>query len=156
MKFCGAYLVDNLTAEKCLGVRAILVDSYHCHQDPINRLDTFIKQNVCRSRPAVSFDLGEIELIVELDFSQLCVDVEDVAVSLRPLTCVIHVLQIGEVLKSPEIASLKHIQVELIQSTWAEMDNTNERHLFEMVLDWLKATDESLDVERLTEKVSCR
>lgn len=49
VKFCGTYLVDNLTAENCLGVRAILIASYHCHQDPINRLDAFIKQNVCPS-----------------------------------------------------------------------------------------------------------
>ncbi|XP_018497156.1 influenza virus NS1A-binding protein [Galendromus occidentalis] len=105
VKFCGAYLVDNVTAENCLGVRAILTDSYHCHKDPITRLDSFIKQNI------------------------------------------------GEVLKSSEISSLKHIQVELIQSSWAEMDNTNERHLLEMVLDWLRATETTLEIDRLTEKV---
>lgn len=49
---------------------------------------------------------------------------------------------------------MKHIQVELIQSSWAEMDNTNERHLCEMVLDWLRATDMINDIERLTEKVN--
>ncbi|OQR71220.1 influenza virus NS1A-binding proteinA-like [Tropilaelaps mercedesae] len=63
---------------------------------------------------------------------------------------------INEVLKSAELSGLRHIQMELIQSTLAEVESTNERHLFKMLLDWLRVgceRDGSLDMDRLTEKV---
>ncbi|XP_022661871.1 influenza virus NS1A-binding protein homolog A-like isoform X3 [Varroa jacobsoni] len=63
---------------------------------------------------------------------------------------------INEVLKSSELSGLRHIQMELIQSTLVEIESTNERHLFKMLLDWLRvgwARDGELNMDRLTEKV---
>ncbi|CAN8020068.1 unnamed protein product [Ixodes persulcatus] len=62
---------------------------------------------------------------------------------------------IAEVLKSKELQSLPHIQVELVQHSNLEMDATNNKHLCHMVLDWMRASfdQEGVLMETLTEKV---
>ncbi|XP_064457437.1 influenza virus NS1A-binding protein homolog isoform X2 [Ornithodoros turicata] len=61
---------------------------------------------------------------------------------------------ISEVLKSKELQSLPHIQVELVQHSNVEMDSTNNKHLCHMVLDWMRSTfGEQGSLEAITEKV---
>ncbi|XP_075553007.1 influenza virus NS1A-binding protein homolog isoform X3 [Dermacentor variabilis] len=62
---------------------------------------------------------------------------------------------IAEVVKSKELQSLPHIQVELVQHSSCEMDATNNKHLCHMVLDWMRSSfdQEGVLMETLTEKV---
>ncbi|XP_077538260.1 influenza virus NS1A-binding protein homolog isoform X3 [Haemaphysalis longicornis] len=62
---------------------------------------------------------------------------------------------IAEVVKSKELQSLPHIQVELVQHSNLEMDATNNKHLCHMVLDWMRSSfdQEGVLMETLTEKV---
>lgn len=62
-------------------------------------------------------------------------------------------MNVNEVIKSKELLALPQIPVELLQSTSEEIQATNEQHLCEMVLDWVKKSFDDDKLNVLSEKV---
>ncbi|XP_022242439.1 influenza virus NS1A-binding protein-like [Limulus polyphemus] len=60
---------------------------------------------------------------------------------------------IGDIIQKKVFLSLPHIQVEQLQNSFEEMQATNQRHLCEMVLDWIKKCFDEHDINGVTEKV---
>ncbi|XP_076359904.1 influenza virus NS1A-binding protein homolog [Tachypleus tridentatus] len=60
---------------------------------------------------------------------------------------------IGNIIQKKVFLSLPHIQIEQLQNSCEEMQATNQRHLCEMVLDWIKKCFDEHDINAVTEKV---